>query len=103
MMRFSLQLAVELKLFAAHLAVVTALDRMVEQRVHVDGFGAEDKLSAGDAREVKQVINQLGFQLDISSNHVQLAAHAAGKIWLNSQRGHGHQHGRERRAKLMRK
>ena len=73
-------LGVEMKLDVAQSLLATEIHRVANQEVRVDRFKMKLQRSAGDAREVEQVINQPRFQLHIAADRLNVVLHFAGKI-----------------------
>ncbi len=80
---------------------VDDIDRLPHQVMGIDGFFLQLHFAIGDAGQVQQIVDQVGFQFHVPSDHGNISANPFGKCGIDLERAGGHQNRVERGAQFV--
>src|SRR5947207_1273318 len=96
----SAEAGAKLELFLVNLRLAN-FERVSQESVRIDVLHAQLHLAFADSRQVKQIVNQARFQLDVAPNKLERLVHALGNILLVLERKHGSENGSQRSPQLV--
>ena len=77
-------------------------ERVLERAVDVHRIAVQFEFAVRDPGEVEQIVDEQRLELDVALEHFEIAAEIVAQVRIAPERRDRHQHGRERRAQLVR-
>ena len=80
---------------------MTNLDRITQKRMGINDLKIELNLALANAGEIKEIVDQAGFQFDVAPDDLERLLHVFRRCLVVFEGERGRQHGRKRSAQFV--